>query len=246
VLVLVGLFIRLQIAETPHFKEVKERQEIVRVPLFQLLSKDIKNVLLAGGIFFIANGGFYIFITFIVAYGTEVLKMPKTVLLNGVLVSAIVMFITLPIAGLLSDRFGRRALCLTGSGLTIVLAYPFFLLIDTKVVGLIWLALCLAQFCTALVYGPLAAYFMELFGANVRYSGASLGYQAASVFAGGLAPFVAVALLGIDHSKSWPIAIYVALMALITFISSYLAPETRPVVSAEPVIGDLSEASSGD
>ncbi len=242
VLVFIGLFIRLRITETPDFERVKERRTIVRVPILQVLRKDLKNVLLAGGIFFIANGGFYIFITFIVSYGTTVLKMSKDVFLNGTLVSAVVLFITLPVAGILSDRYGRRTLCLIGSGLTILLAYPIFLLIDSKSVALIWLALCLAQFTTGLIYGPLAAYFTELFGANVRYSGASLGYQAAAVFAGGLAPTIAVLLLGVDHNASWPIAIYVALMALITFVSSYLAPETRPTAVAESsaVVGSVS------
>lgn len=242
VLVIIGLFIRLRITETPDFEQVKEQQHIVRVPLLQVLRKDIKNVLLASGIFFIANGGFYVFITFIVSYGTKVLKMPSTTFLNATLVSAVVLFFTLPLAGMLSDRLGRRTLCLGGAALTALLAFPIFWLIDTKSALLITLALCLAQFGTGLVYGPLAAFFAELFGANVRYSGASLGYQAASVVAGGLAPFIATALLGVDHNASWPIAIYVAAMALITVVASYLAPETRPAVSAKPALG----AATGD
>lgn len=233
VMVLIGLFIRLRITETPDFEQVKERREIVRLPLFQVLRRDIKNVLLASGIFFIANGGFYIFITFVVSYGKTVLNLPGTVVLNGTLVSAVVLFFTLPLAGILSDRFGRRTLCLAGAIFTGVMAFPIFWLIDSKSAILIALALSLAQFGTGLVYGPLAAFFTELFGTNVRYSGASLGYQAASVIAGGLAPFVATALLGVDHNASWPIALYVAGMALITAVSSYLAPETRPAATVE-------------
>src|SRR5437660_1326426 len=231
IMVVIGLFIRLRITETPHFEEVKERKAIVRVPLLQVLRKDFKNVLLAAGIFFVANGGFYVFITFVVTYGTTILKMPSTVFLNGTLVSAVVLFFTLPIAGILSDRFGRRTLCLIGSHFTALMAFPMFMLIDTKSAALITLALCLAQFGTGLVYGPLAAFFTELFGTNVRYSGASLGYQAASVLAGGPAPFVAALLLGVSHDGSWIIALYVAAMALITVVSSYLAPETKPAGS---------------
>lgn len=238
VLVVAGLFIRLRITETPDFEEVKERRAIVRVPLFQVLRRDIKNVLLASGIFFIANGGFYIFITFIVSYGKNVLGMSQTVFLNGTLISAVVLFITLPLAGMLSDILGRRTLCLMGAAFTAVMAFPIFWLIDSKSALLITLALCLAQFGTGLVYGPLAAFFTELFGVQVRYSGASLGYQAASVVAGGLAPFVATALLGVDHNASWPVALYVAGMALITVVASYLAPETRPTAAAEVATGD--------
>lgn len=242
VLVGIGLFIRLRITETPDFEQVKEQHAIIRVPILQVLRRDIKNVLLASGIFFIANGAFYIFITFIISYGEKVLAMSGTVFLNATLISAIVLFFTLPLAGLLSDRYGRRTLCLAGAAFTIVVAFPMFWLIDTKSAILITLALCLAQFGTGLVYGPLAAYFTELFGTNVRYSGASLGYQATSILAGGLAPFIATLLLGVDHNASWPIAIYVALMAVITFVASYLAPETRPVASAEPAL----TAATGD
>jgi MFS family permease len=237
-LIITGLVIRLRITETPAFEKVKEQKSVVRVPIFQVLRKDLKNVLLAGGIFFIANGGFYIFITFIVSYGKDVLDMSQTIFLNATLVSAVVLFLTLPLAGILSDRFGRRALCLAGSILSLVLAFPIFWLIDTKSVGLIVLALCLAQLGVGLVYGPLAAFFSELFGANVRYSGASLGYQAASVVAGGLAPFVATALLGVANDASWPVALYVAAMALITVVSTALAPETKPATAETRIAGD--------
>lgn len=232
-MVAIGLFIRLRITETPDFEQMKEQRAIVRVPILQVLRNDMKNVLLASGIFFIANGAFYIFITFILSYGEKVLKMPGTVFLNATLVSAVVLFFALPLAGLLSDRYGRRTLCIIGAVFTLICSFPIFWLIDTKSAILITLALCLAQFGTALVYGPLAAFFTELFGTNVRYSGASFGYQITSIVAGGLAPFVATLLLGVDHNASWPIAIYVALMAFITLVASYLAPETRPTAATQ-------------
>lgn len=234
-LVLLGLVIRLKIAETPAFERVKEQRAIVKIPIFQVLRKDMENVLLAGGIFFLPSGGFYIFVTFIISYGKNVLKMPGSIFLNATLVSAIILLVTLPLAGILSDHIGRRALCLAGGIFTVVMTFPIFWLIDSKSVVLITLALCLFQFGCGLVYGPLAAFFTELFGANVRYSGASLGYQAVSMLAGGLAPFIATALLNVDHNASWPICIYVILMALITIVSSYLAPETHQLVPAEAV-----------
>jgi MFS transporter, MHS family, shikimate and dehydroshikimate transport protein len=128
----------------------------------------------------------------------------------------------------LSDRFGRLPIYLIGAGLSILVAFPVFWLFDSKSPGLIALALSLGLGVTALMYGPQAAFYSEMFGTNVRYSGASLGYQGASIVAGGLAPFIATALLGIFGPVSWPIAVYIIIMSIITFISAYLAGETRP------------------
>jgi MFS transporter, MHS family, shikimate and dehydroshikimate transport protein len=246
-LVIVGLFIRLSITETPHFERLKANQGIVRMPIFDVIRhwSNFKYVLLAAGAFIVVNGAFYIYITFSVTYGATVLKVPTSVILNGTLIGAVVMFFTLPLAGALSDRFGRLPVYLAGAVLTILAAFPVFWLIDTKSSILIALGLSLGLFTTALMYGPQAAFYTEMFGTSVRYSGASLGYQGASIVAGGLAPFIATALLGIFGHVSWPISIYIIIMAIITFVSAYLAGETRTasVITADNVaIG----AESGD
>jgi MHS family shikimate/dehydroshikimate transporter-like MFS transporter len=241
VLVIIGLVIRLSITETPDFERLKATQSIARMPIINVVSRwsSLKYVLLAAGAFIVVNGAFYIYITFSVTYGADILKIPSSVVFNATLIGALVMFIVLPAAGALSDRFGRLPIYLIGAGLSILTALPIFWLIDTKSPGLIALGLSLGLGVTALMYGPQAAFYSEMFGTNVRYSGASLGYQGASIVAGGLAPFIATALLGIFGPVSWPIAVYIIIMAIITFVSAYLAGETRTsaVIAAEAAAG---------
>lgn len=231
ILVAVGLFIRLRITETPDFERVKESQDIVRVPLLTVLGQSWKTVLLAAGAFIVVNGSFYIFITFLVSYGTGILHVPASYILNATLISSVISLATLPLAGAWTDRVGRLPVYLGGAVLLAVLALPVFWLVDMKNPWTIILAACLAQFALSMMYGPQAAFFSELFGANVRYSGASLGYQAASVVAGGLSPTIATALLLWSGNASWTIAAYIIVMCAITFVSVYLAGETRPAAA---------------
>ncbi|MBV9708911.1 MAG: MHS family MFS transporter [Chloroflexi bacterium] len=237
VLVGVGLFIRLTITETPDFERVKATQSIVRVPLVDVLRTHFKTVLLAAGANALGPGSFYIFVTFILTYGKQVLHMPSSVFLNATLIGAVVMFLTLPLAGAFSDRLGRLPVFLTGAAFTGVMAFPLFWLIDTKSPFLIALAVSLALFSIGLMYGPLAAFFSELFGTNVRYSGASLGYQATAIFVGGPTPLIATWLLQQFGLVSWPIALYIIVLAMITLVSTYLAGETRTVAQRQALAG---------
>jgi len=233
IIVGVGLFIRLSITETPDFERVKETEAIVRIPLVDVLRTSWRTVILAAGAFFVVNGAFYIFITFVVSYGTTVLHVSSNTMLTGTLVGAVGMAITILAAGMLSDRVGRLPVYLAGAVFLALFAFPVFWLIDTRSPLLIDLALFLGIGSIGIMYGPQAAFFSELFGANIRYSGASLGYQITAIFAGGLAPFVATALLIQFHNASWPIAVYVIGMAAITFVCTYLAGETHPAVAAQ-------------
>jgi MHS family shikimate/dehydroshikimate transporter-like MFS transporter len=233
ILVGVGLFIRLSITETPDFERVKATQTIVRVPLFDVVRTHLKTVILAAGAFFVVNGAFYIFITFMVSYGTTVLHVPSSTMLIGTLIGAVGMAIAILLASILSDRVGRLPVYLAGAVFVALMAFPVFWLVDTKSPLLIALALFLAIGGIGIMYGPQAAFFSELFGANIRYSGASLGYQITAIFAGGLAPFVATALLAQYHDAFWPISLYIIGMAVITFVCTYLAGETRPTVAAQ-------------
>jgi metabolite-proton symporter len=242
VLVLVGLFIRLKITETPDFEQMKKTQTIARMPLADIVGqwRNLKYVLLAAGALFASIAAFYIYTTFSISYGSTVLKIPSSVVLNGTLIGAAVMFIVLPLAGALSDRFGRLPLYLIGAGLAILTPFPIFWLIDTKSPTLIALALSLGLGTIGVMYGPLAAFYSEMFGTNVRYSGMSLGYQGATII-GGLAPLIATVLLGIFGPVSWPIAVYIIVTGIITFVSAYLAGETRTVTAAEASVARAGE-----
>jgi metabolite-proton symporter len=231
ILVVVGLFIRMRITETPDFEQLKADQAIDPMPIISVLRRNWKTVLLAAGAFFVCNGSFYIFITFLVSYATGILHVPASYILNATLISSAVLWIVLPLAGAWTDRVGRLPVYLGGAVLMAVVAFPVFWLVDMKSPLTIIIAVCLGQLPLGMMYGPQAAFFSELFGADVRYSGASLGYQAASVLAGGLAPTIATTLLLWSGNASWTIALYVIVMSAITFVSVYLAGETRPAAA---------------
>jgi metabolite-proton symporter len=228
VLIGMGVFIRLKVAESPVFAKRQQQETAApsRIPAWDAVRTYPKQILLAMGARFAENGFFYIITTFILSYGTERLGLPRTVLLNGVLVATAVHLVAIPAFGAASDRFGRRPVYLAGAVACGVLAFPFFWLVDTKQTGLIWLAIVLGIIAHAAMYGPQASFFSELFGTRVRYSGASLGYQLASVFAGGLSPVIATALLTRSGGQAWPISLYMLGLALVTVVSVYLSAET--------------------
>ena len=224
-LVGVGLFIRLKIMESPAFNQVKETGTEAGMPIVDVLRTYPKNVLLAMGMRLAENGTFYILTTFVLTYIVEQLGLDKGVGLTGVIIASAIGLVAIPFYGALSDKIGRRPLYLFGSVFSLLFAFPFFWLIDTGVAPLIWLAIVLGvNVGHNAMYGPQAAFFSELFGTRVRYSGASLGYQLASVLAGGLSPLIAVALLASYGYQA--VALYMAGMAFVTVISVVLATET--------------------
>jgi MFS family permease len=226
----VGLFIRLHILESPLFAQLQATQSLGRTPIVDVVRSYPKNLLLAIGARMAENSSFYIFTVFILSYGTKQLSLPRSVFLNGVLLASACQFVTILASGVLSDYVGRRPVYLAGAIFLALFAFPFFWLVDTKEPSLIWLALVLVLAGgIAAMYGPQAAFFCELFGTQVRYSGASLGSQLAAPFAGGLAPLIAASLLEWSGGHSWPVAVYLVAMALLTTGSVYLATETFQV-----------------
>ncbi len=227
VLVIVGLFIRLKLMESPAFQRVKETKTEAPKPIVDVVRKYPREVLVAMGMRVAENGAFYILTVFVLAYGEDELGMSKNTMLTGVIIAAAIGLVTVPLFGHLSDRVGRRPLYLAGAVVTTLWAFPLFALLGTESPVLIWLAIVVGvNLGHDLMYGPQAAFFAELFGTRVRYSGASLGYQLASVFAGGFAPLIATALLAAGDGSPTLVALYVTAMGLISVVATLFASET--------------------
>jgi len=225
-LVIVGLMIRVRILETPAFTKVKEASREAHQPIIELLKTYPKQVLLAMGARFGENGAFYIYSVFVLTYATQHVKMPQQVVLTAMLIGAGLELMAIPFFGAMSDRFGRRPVYLFGAIATALWAYPLFRLLDTASPPLVWLALIVAfVFSHAGMYGPQAAFFSELFGTRVRYSGASLGAQLAAVLAGGTSPFIATLLLARYGTNA--LSLYLIFMATVTIVAVLLASETH-------------------
>ena len=225
VLVAVGLIIRLRILETPAFTRLKREQVESRRPALEVLVTQPREVLLAIGARFAENGAFYIYTVFVLVYGTQKVGLDRQTVLNGILLASACGLVAIPIFGAVSDRVGRRPVYLFGAIATAVWAYPLFRLFDTGSTPLVWFALVVAEVCShSAMYGPQAAFLSELFRTRVRYSGASLGSQLASVVSGGVSPFIATALLPYGRGA---LASYVIAMAIVTIVSVLVASETR-------------------
>ena len=226
VLLGVGMFIRVRIMESPIFANAKSKQPAPYLPVMEVLRKHPGNVLLAMGARFAENASFYIFSIWVISYATETLQLPKNTVLTGIWIGAAVQFFAIPSFGLLSDRLGRRPVYLGGALFTMLFAFPFFWLVNTEVNYLVWFAIILGLVGHSAMYGPQAAFFSELFGTNVRYTGASLGYQVASPLAGGLAPLIATQLLIVGDGNPSLVAIYLIVTGIMTLVAVYLASET--------------------
>ena len=223
----IGYFIRMQILESPVFEQAKKEKPLSKMPVLEVLKTHPGNVFLAMGARLAENAFFYIFTVWVLSYATQQHGLPKSVLLNGVLLGSAVQLVTIPFFGALSDRMGRRPVYLGGAFVLLLMAFPFFWLVDTKSTALIWVAIIVGMIGHSAMYGPQAAFFSELFGTRTRYTGASLGYQLASPFAGGLAPLIATGLLEWSGGKPWPIAVYLVVMACITITCVFIAVETN-------------------
>jgi len=228
VLIAIGLFIRLSILETPAFTKVKESRREVRLPVLEVIRRYPRELLLAAGARVAENGSFYIYSVFSLTYATQYVHVDRSVVLNAILFASACDAMIIPLYGALSDRIGRRPVYLFGAVMTALLAFPFFWLIGTGSVWSIRLAmLSVFLFSHAAMYAPQAAFLSELFGTHVRYSGASLGSQLASVVAGGLAPLIATALIASYGAGA--VALYIVAMAVVTIVSVLAATETLTV-----------------
>jgi len=202
VLVLIGLYVRLRVLESPEFREVKQADAVVKRPFIEVLKEHPMEILTSAFVRMAEQAPFYIFITFVLTYGTTILQIERNELLNYTLVAAAVGFISVPLFGYVSDRIGRRLMYGIGIVCTALFAFPYFGLLNTKVAGLVLVAIVVSLIFHDMQYGPQAALIAESFGTNVRYSGAGMGYQLASVVAGGPAPLIAAAILSSTKSST--------------------------------------------
>ncbi|MQA03553.1 MAG: MFS transporter [Streptosporangiales bacterium] len=228
VLVLIGLFIRLKVSEPPAFSQLKEQNEQAKVPLFEVIRKHPRTTLLGMGARVSESVTFNVYNAFLVTYTVEVLKLRKEIALDSLLIAAAVGFVVVLAAGRLSDRIGRRPVFMGGALIAAVTAFPIFWLIDTKSSLLIGIAIVIGWGIAACgMYGPEGALFAEIFPTRVRYSGMSAVYQIGVLPSGAVAPAICTALVSAYTGASWPVAVYVLAMAIISIVSLIFLPETH-------------------
>ena len=225
VLVLVGLWIRVTIAESPLFAEVEETGAKARLPLVEVLAQHPKELLIAMGARVGTDVAFYTFTLYILTFLTTNLHLPRGVGLNAVLVGSAFQLALIPFFGALSDRFGRRPVYAVGAVSAALWAFVFFPLLSTRSTVVIVLATVVALATHAAMYGPQAAFIAELFSTKLRYSGASMGYQIAGVLGGGIAPLVSIALVKATGTP-FSVSCYVLAMVALTLVALWVAPET--------------------
>ena len=228
-LVGIGLYVRLRVLESPTFTKVKQEQAVVKMPVVEVLRRQWREVLTSAFVRLPEQAPFYLFITFVLTYGTKKAGFDRGQLLNYTLVAAALGLFTVPFFGYLSDRVGRKRMYGTGIVLIAAFAFPYYGMLNTGTTGMALAAIVLSLVFHDMQYGPQAALIAENFGANVRYSGAGLGYQLASVIAGGPAPLIAAAILAHTGSSTW-ISWYIIGCAVIGMLALLLMPARSTTV----------------
>ena len=228
VLVAVGLVIRLRILETPMFTKVLDQGKTASAPVAEVIRRHWREILLSAGLRFVEQMPFYLFTTFVLIYVVQRHHYSKTFVLTAVLVGAAVELATIPYFSNLSDSLGRKRVYLAGAVIAGLFAFPYFAVLTYGGPVLIFIAIVLSMVVHSMMYGPQAALIGESFPTHLRYGGAGLGYQLASVFAGGPAPLVATWLL---HETGTPfsISVYIVVAAVITVVCCLALPDRSRV-----------------
>lgn len=224
ILVGIGLWIRLGILETPIFKQLLNTNRIERTPVVEVIRRQPREIILSAFLRMAEQAPFYIFTAFIFAYAVGTLHMSRDFVLTAVLVASAVSFVTIPLSGHISDRIGRRNMYLIGAAATGIFGFVYFGMIDSAIPWVVFLAIVLSLIPHDIQYGPQAALIAEAFTPRLRYSGASLGYQLASIIAGGPAPLIATALFAAYHT-GYAIAVYIAACAVVSLIAAAMMPD---------------------
>jgi MFS family permease len=237
ILVGIGLWIRLGILETPVFKEIVEKNKVEKAPVIEVIKKQPKEIILSALLRMSEQAPFYVFTAFIFAYAVGTMHMSRNLILTAVMVGACVSFFTIPLAGHWSDQIGRKKMYLIGAVIMGLFGFVYFAMIDTASPLLVFIAIVLSLIPHDLQYGPQAALIAESFTPRLRYSGSSLGYQLASIIAGGPAPIIATALFASYHT-GYSVAWYIAGCAVITVISTALMPDFTGKSIADDAYGE--------
>jgi len=235
----VVLYIQTRVEDTPEFRELQREvaskdAPVVRAPLAKVIRSKWRIILLGCGILSATNSLFYVSISGLLSYGTKNLGLERDPLLAVVLLSSVAMLVAIPVSGHFSDKIGRRPLILVGGLGVAVWAFPYFGLVDTASLPLIFVAVFVGFVFQTITYGPIASFLGELFPPHVRYSGASLSYQLSAIIISGGTPFLMTALIA-GTGSTIPVAAYIMAMGLITFVCAWFLPETNPAeVRADP------------
>lgn len=227
ILIVVGLLIRVRILETPLFRQLQQTQQVAHAPITETLRLHWREVLLAAGSRISENSCFYLFSTYILAYGKDVLHVEAGLILGAINVAAAVEIVTIPLWGVLSDHWSRKGVYLLGSLVLIGFAGPYYWLLGTRqpaaIVTAVVLSLALGH---AMLYSVQASLIPELFGTRLRYTGASIGYQLAAPLAGGSAPLIAASLVRKFPGQSWLLVVYIMAISTLSLVCVYFLAET--------------------
>ena len=233
IMVGIGLYIRLGILETPVFRRILAEERVERVPAIEVMKRQPKQVFLSMFARTAEQGPAYIYLAFVFTYGTQVIHQQREFLLTALICAGLLSFITIPLAGAASDRWGRKRVYIIGSVLTGLFGFCYFALLNTMVPALIVVGIILSFVPHDIMYGPQAALIAEGFTPRLRYSGCSIGYQLASLTAGGPAPIIATALLA-AYGSGYVIAGYIAVCAIVSIVATALMTDyTGQDISAE-------------
>jgi MFS family permease len=226
VMVGIGLWIRLGILETPIFRQVIAEERVARAPVVEVFKRQPKEVFLTAFARMGQMAPVFVYIAFIFPYGTQVVHLSRDFILVGLQIAAFLSFFTIPLSGFLSDRFGRKQVYIFGAAATGLFGFAYFAMVDTAIPVLVILAMLITTAFHDMMWGPLAALTAEVFTPRLRYSGASIGFQLAALFAGGPAPIIATALLAATGS-GYVIALYIFGCAVVSVVATALLPNVR-------------------
>jgi len=224
VMVAIGLWIRLGILETPVFSRLVEAKRLEQVPVLEVIKRQPKAVILTALARSVEQGPAYIYFSFVFVYGSLVLHVSRDLLLSALLVASCIDFLLIPLTGHISDRYGRKRTFIIAAAVAGLYGFPYYAMMNTALPSLIVLATVLAFVFHAFVYGPQGALIAECFTPRLRYSGTSIGYQLASITAGGPAPLIATALLA-RFNSGWPIAVYILFYGVVSVVATALLPD---------------------